>query len=153
MANPNWVKGVSGNPRGRPTKDRAIATHLTRELRKPANRKAIAELITNALRTGRIQFEGEDKPSILSIRDWLYLWDKVMEYTEGKLPTDVNVGADGEVIFRIIHDGISDTHAGTAPETAGVPEQSGETQGDLRGAEGRQDDGCSDAGSDAVSGG
>lgn len=59
---------------------------------------------------------------------------------------------DKEIVFRVNY-GHSDQSTSAAREASGVPEQPVEAPSDLRGTEGREDDGRGDAGSDTVSGG
>jgi hypothetical protein len=104
MGNPNWKKGTSGNPNGRPKKVRALSEMLAKEVWKPANRKALLGYIAQGVSTGRIQFEGEEKPSVLSLRDWMMLVEFIYKQTEGPPSADVELSGDIKVLVEYADD-------------------------------------------------
>jgi hypothetical protein len=100
-------KGVSGNPNGRPTKDRSL-THLldasiskTIEVDgKKVSGKAIAsQLVTDVVTTGRLKFPGELEASVISVKDWLEFVKWFYEYCEP--PVKKLGGHDGGAIHVV----------------------------------------------------
>lgn len=80
MANPNWVKGVSGNPKGRPPKGRALTeilkATLDKKVRAPNAQRAriraktqLAEMAVEGLITGVVTFSS-GKTLKLTSQDW-----------------------------------------------------------------------------------
>jgi hypothetical protein len=80
MANPNWVAGVSGNPKGRPPKGRALTeilkATLDKKVRAPNAQRAriraktqLAEMAVEGLISGVITFSN-GKTLKLTSQDW-----------------------------------------------------------------------------------
>lgn len=104
MGNPNWKKGTSGNPNGRPKKERAMSEFLSKEIAKPANRRGLLGLITQGITTGKIHFPGEEKPSVLSLRDWLMLVEFFYKQTEGAPSADIDLVGDVRILVDYADD-------------------------------------------------
>ncbi len=85
---PPYPKGVSGNPNGRPPKERSLTRIVERELnrrvphgkgdRKVAKKRILAEIIVNAVTTGKIVLGDEDNPIVLTPDDWNDFMDKML---------------------------------------------------------------------------
>jgi hypothetical protein len=99
-----YQKGQSGNPRGRPTKERAMSEMLAKEVWKPANRKAILGLIAEGASTGRIRFPEDEKASVLSLRDWMMLIEFIYKQTEGPPRTDIDLVGDVRILVDYADD-------------------------------------------------
>ena len=71
---------------------------------KPANRRGLLGLITQGVTTGKIQFPGEDKPSVLGLRDWLMLVEFFYKQTEGAPSADVELSGDVKILVDYAND-------------------------------------------------
>lgn len=82
--------GQSGNREGRPPKSRALSDLLETALSKTietdsgkvAGKRILASLVAEAVTTGKITFIGEDKPSTISVKDWMEFVKWVYQYLE-----------------------------------------------------------------------
>ena len=99
-----YQKGQSGNPRGRPRKERAMSEMLAKEVWKPTTRKAILGLIAEGASTGRIKFPEDEKASVLSLRDWMMLVEFIYKQTEGPPSADVELSGDIKVLVEYADD-------------------------------------------------
>jgi hypothetical protein len=99
-----FQNGQSGNPNGRPRKERAMSDALAKEMWKPSKRKALLELISEGVSTGKVTFPGEDKPSVLSLRDWMMLVEFVYKQTDGPPRADVELSGDIKVLVEYADD-------------------------------------------------
>lgn len=105
--------GQSGNPKGRPKKERT----LTAILEKAGNvkhddvtaKKVLADLLWEGATTGRVTFGDTPKP--LDAQDWLGLVKFIYQHIDG--PSKVELEHSGETVLRVIYgdDGTSDPAA------------------------------------------
>jgi hypothetical protein len=98
-------KGNHNNPTGRPPKSKALtnmleialgATHLYNG-KKASGKRILADMVSNALVTGRVRFPADTTDSIISIRDWIELVKWTYERVDGK-PVQPLSGSDGGAI-------------------------------------------------------
>jgi len=106
-----FMKGQSGNPKGRPPKSRALTKLLEREGNKrylaggvPTQAKRLfAERVWQGLVTGRITFD-DGTTITLDASDYIALAKLVLSQVDGppRAEADVNVRAqDGALVFNI----------------------------------------------------
>ena len=153
-----FKQGQSGNPHGRPPKDRTYADLINKALSHKASngiarKRVLAELLAEAVTEGRVKFPADEQYSRLSMSEWIKFCKDLIAHLEPAPKQDMGLETTGEVTFKVIYDRLSDSSTSAAREASGVPEQPVEAPSDLRGTEGREDDGRGDAGSDTVSGG
>jgi hypothetical protein len=85
-----FTPGKSGNPSGRPPKSKCLSDLLNTELekgvsssgKKIAGKKLVAQLVTQVLTTGRLQFPDDTEPSIVSVKDWIEFCKWAYNYLE-----------------------------------------------------------------------
>lgn len=113
---PKWNPGQSGNPKGRPVKDRTFAHLLERELAHKFNgvpkKKLWLTLLADALATGRIKFPEDEKQSVISLETWASLSFKTLAHLEPP-PKEIELKSDEpiELIVKYVN---RDTPSGTA---------------------------------------
>ena len=102
--------GKSGNPSGRPAKSRSLTTLLEKTLsqtvdrdgEKLAAKRLLADLVMEAVTTGRVKFPGEDKLSVLDVKEWIDFVKWVYQYLEPPITRQEVTGKDGAAI-EVIH--------------------------------------------------
>lgn len=105
---PAWKQGQSGNPNGRPPKDRAIASQIEKALNKVelgADGKKhkrvtlLAEIFVNALVTGKVVLPN-GYTLTLPPREWMEMSKFVVTHVDGPLKTAVETG-ESPLLVRI----------------------------------------------------
>jgi len=91
MANPNWTKGVSGNPNGRPPKEQS----LTEILRNKVDPEEVADKLI------QMAIENEDMAALK------YIYDRVDGRPKESVDMNHSGGIDIDYEFRIVD--IADT--------------------------------------------
>lgn len=91
--NPNWKPGVSGNPNGRPRKERALTNLLEAQLDQPDSstgepaKVLVARLLLQGITTGKVEFpDGR----VMTVRsdDWLDFVKLVFNQVDGPARAD-----------------------------------------------------------------
>jgi hypothetical protein len=106
MANPNWLPGQSGNPKGRPKKDRALTaileaagsktvilgdgSHVTRK-------RLMADMLWRAVQEGEIVLPG-GKKMIIAPNDWFDTVQFLYKHIDGPPVQGLDVTSGGEKI-------------------------------------------------------
>jgi hypothetical protein len=109
MSNPNWVKGTSGNPHGRPKKFRALTTLLERaggamvEIgdERISGRRLMARQVWEGITTGSVSFP-DGKKLVLSPQDWKDFVKWAYGHIDGPPPASMDVTSGGEKITFIV---------------------------------------------------
>jgi hypothetical protein len=101
-----FQKGVSGNPKGRPPKERALTTLLENagaqkiELpdgTKVEGRKFLADMLWNAAATGRVEFSN-GRSDLLAADDWFSIVTFIYKHVDGAPVRNLDVTSTGEPI-------------------------------------------------------
>lgn len=123
--------GQSGNPNGRPPKERTYADLINKALAHKASngiqrKKILSELIAQAATEGRVTFPGEEKPSVLSMSEWRQFTKDLLSHLE---PPPMQVDTTGHQTVEIIvkhSDRAEPSHL--TPETGGDIPVTGEAE-------------------------
>lgn len=111
-----WQKGTSGNPNGRPPKNRTLTAILERAgnakvgVDEVAAKKIVADLLWEAASTGRVIFpNGTEK--WLDIQEWTGVVRFIYQHIDGPPKSELDVTSNGETLMRVIYgnDGTNDS--------------------------------------------
>ena len=105
MGNPNWKQGVSGNPNGRPPKNRALTEILTRAGSKTlevagkriSGKRLMACLAWQIATTGKATFPNGTVLEA-SPRDVMDIWKWLYTHIDGPPRAELDVTTDGKPI-------------------------------------------------------
>jgi Family of unknown function (DUF5681) len=121
-----FKKGQSGNPNGRPKKDRAIASQIERALNRtelgPDGKRhkrilLLGEIYAKALTTGKVELPN-GQTLLLPPREWMEMSKFVVTHVDGPLKTAIETGAlPLRVLIGYAND--DDDHGDVAPLTRG----------------------------------
>ena len=101
------VRGKTNNPNGRPPKSRALTDLLTKALSKKVDlpdgttrlgKQILANLMADAVITGRVTFPGDNESSVISIKDWIEFAKWVYTYLEPPITKHELTGSEGGAI-------------------------------------------------------
>jgi hypothetical protein len=107
------IAGKTNNPNGRPPKSKALTNMLEVALGKTrlykdkniSGKKILAELVSSAVVTGRVQFPDDNEISIISVKDWIEFVKWVYERVDGKPVQPIGGDTDtGEIILHVVYD-------------------------------------------------
>jgi len=110
MANPNWVPGHSGNPKGRPKKGRTYADLIDKAMSKTmrvggkriARKRVMAKLLAEIATEGKAVFEDGTSVKFTEADEWTTYVMRLLKHLEGDPPAQHDVLVDGEI--RLICD-------------------------------------------------
>ena len=139
-----WKPGQSGNPNGRPPKQRALTEILERaggrtveiEGKKVSGRRLVARMAWEGLTTGIVTFP-DDKILTLSPTDWKDLLKWIYTHVDGPPKTELDVTSGGERLNMIEVTAVDYRAAITslAPGPMGDSDAPGESEGTLDGSQ------------------
>ena len=126
---PEWKKGESGNPKGRPPKSRALTAILEKGGAKTvehngkriSGKRLIAQLIWELAEKGKIELDGHEI-KVSSVREWADIVKWIYSHIDGppKGELDITTGGD-KLTIEYINDWrhySPDTTPGTEDSTA-----------------------------------
>ena len=104
------VPGRTNNPNGRPPKSKSLTTVLDKALgrtlevdgRKVSGKRVLANLVAEALTTGRFKFPGDETVSVISVKDWIEFAKWAYQYLEPPAQRVETSGPGGGAI-EVIH--------------------------------------------------
>jgi hypothetical protein len=106
-------KGSTNNPNGRPSKSKALTNMLEHALGKThdyngknvSGKRILADMVANAIITGRMKFSKDTEESIISIKDWFEMVKWTYERVDGKPVQPIAGDTDtGEIILKVVYD-------------------------------------------------
>lgn len=112
-----FVKGKSGNPKGRPTKSRAWAELIARYGKDPVHlhdgtvipaQDLIAQMTLEALTTGQVNFrrlkgmKRKPAPMYLGAESWIRFLNQTREHLEGGASLEIDLTSAGEAIQQVV---------------------------------------------------
>lgn len=101
VSSTTWSKGQSGNPNGRPPKNRALTTILEKAGGRKkvysavAPKRLVAELLWQAASTGEVTFPGETDAVKLDIEDWIGVVKFIYQHIDGPPKNELDVTTNG----------------------------------------------------------
>jgi len=124
----SWKKGQSGNPQGRPKKNRALTEILARagsktiedaDGKRRSGKRIMARLLWQAATTGSVQFPKRKETMIIPFSDWLGIVKFIYGHIDGPPKQALDVTTGGEpLVLRVIYDGDGDTPSPPTSKTA-----------------------------------
>lgn len=104
-----WKKGESGNPNGRPQKNRTLTAILERTgggkkvySNGQTPRKLLAELLWQAATTGEVTFPGDETATSLDMQDWIGVVKFIYQHIDGPPKSEVDVNHAGALDVKVI---------------------------------------------------
>lgn len=102
---PKFQPGQSGNPKGRPPKERALTTILERaggktlevDGKRVSGRNLVARMVWEGVTTGIVKFP-DGKVLALSPTDWKDMLKWIYQHIDGPPRAEVDLTSDGEKI-------------------------------------------------------
>lgn len=103
--NPNWVKGVSGNPKGGPTKTRSLTYQIEKlseeEIQLNNNRITRNELLAKSLwdliNYGKFIFPNGREIIVANAKEWMNLVFKMLNHVDGLPPQRMEIVAEEDI--------------------------------------------------------
>jgi hypothetical protein len=115
----NWKPGQSGNPNGRPKKDRALTEILKRagshtvevDGKNISGRQLLARMTWEGLTTGSVTFP-DGKTLQLSPADWKDLLKWIYTHIDGPPKSEMDITSGGERILVTLQEGDNEDDSG-----------------------------------------
>jgi hypothetical protein len=107
-----WIKGQSGNPKGRPPKERALTSILEKagsktleyEGKRISSKRLVARLVWSGSTTGKLAFP-DGNTIELTYDDWIELVKFIYQHIDGPPKAELDVTSGGErLIIQYVND-------------------------------------------------
>jgi len=103
------IAGKTNNPNGRPPKSKALTNMLEVALGKThlyqgksiSGKRILADMVSNAIITGRIRFPSDTEDSVISIKDWIELVKWTYERVDGKPVQPIAGDNDNPLVIKV----------------------------------------------------